>query len=855
MSDPNTHRPPWMGIATKAAVLVLALLLASLVITMRERRVTGGFDEPVTVSVSGIARLVVPTETPKDPDIDPTRWVVQSGSSVIPLDDEDARGLLPGQPVRAKYTAGDGLSGVVRAQGATSPYAPLADRRLLVVPVQWADRPMSATRVADATKTQGDLAAWWGPASGGIEALTVRQAPVLNVTPSKECDDLGVQKQVTDWVNGSELKGWPTNTALLWPENSGCWYRGRGYMPGSFTWMNSTTPMVWAHELGHNMGLPHANGCSWVYPGAKYPVYTPAQPSYVTKCQHVEYFNRYDVMGMASDLGSGYNVQYLNLIGWLGDAQVSTWDGTDRTFQLSLSTNTAGPTRAVRIPSAKLLGSLDEGEFWLQYRAKGNTQFTDDQAGVILMNKPSLDQLNGLALERSGVAGDGTFSWLCPISAKAGSSDANYFLAPGAPFDDRLGRFRITLVSIDAATATVRVQPGPARQMLAAIEVKATPVRDAEGLPTGSVKVEWTANAVVDNSLAEPSIWTASIAGGPSCSVPVFARSCVISRIPRNTPLIVSVTGSGPPGSAVAPGPGLEPVPATPPTVNADFTVGETKAEIRARVEDDGGLPVTSFTVTREDGPSCDATAATCTFTKLPANHTTNFLVQATNGVGQRSKTLQITTERRQPDRPRGSYVTDGATDTITVDAHPLDRWNVTHIEISCYGTKRTNQNARWKLERQLEYSGEPLVLTHDNTVGAIGTCYATALVNIDNEWGGYTMTSDYYLLKNSKNPVGGGDGPGGGTVITVPVPNPITLSVKATRFERGRYVVRWTAKSRDGKTVKVTVPKFGSRKCVYRTRTSCVVVGLRPGKTYSVVFVGKTSSATKKVKFSIKAR
>ena len=860
MSDPNTNRRPWMGVATKVAVFILVLLLVPLVIAARERRATGGFDEPVTVAVSGIARLVVPTETPKDPGIDPTQWVVQSGSSVIPIDDDAARGLLPGQPVRARYTAGEGLEGIVRAQGATSPYAPIADRRLLVVPVQWAERPMSPTRLADTTKTQGDLAAWWGAASGGIETLTVRQAPPLNVTPTKECDDYGVQKQVTEWVKSSEFAGWPTNTALVWPENSGCWYGGLGQMPGSFTWMNSTTPFVWAHEIGHNMGLPHANGCSWEYPGTKYPVYTPAQPSYVTKCRHLEYGNRYDIMGSGGDLGAGYNVQYLNLIGWLGDAQVSTWDGTDRTFQLSLATNTTGASRAVRIPAAKQLGSLDEGEFWVQYRAKGTRQFTDDTAGVILINKPSLDQLKGLAFDRSEVSGYGTFSWLCPISAKAGTWDANYFLVPGAPFDDRLGRFRITLVSIDATTATVRVQPGTARPMLAATDVKATPVQDADGLPTGSVKVEWSAKATVDNSLAEPSIWTASIAGGPACSVPVFARSCIISRIPRNIPLNISVTGSGPPGSAVAPGPSVEPVPATPPAVNADFTVGETKAEIRARIEDDGGLPVTSFTVTREDGPSCDATSAACTFTELPANHTTNFVVQATNSAGQRAKTLQITTERRNPDRPRGSYSTSGTTDTITVDAHPLDRYNVTQIELSCYGVRRKNLNVMWSLEKMLDYSGEPVVLTRDNTVGTIGTCYATALAGVDDAWGGHTMMSNFYTLKRVKSPAAGdgdsgGGGSGGGTVNTVPVPNPITLSVKATRFERGRYVVRWTAKSRDGKSVTVTVPKFGSRKCVYRTRTSCVVVGLRPGKTYSVVFVGKTTAATKKVKFSIKAR
>lgn len=857
MSDPNTNRAPWTGIATKAGAFVITLLLASLVITARESRVTGGFDDPVTVRVSGVARLIVPTEPPKDPDVDPTRWVVQTRSTLIPLDDSDARGLTPGQTVRATYTEGEGLDGIVRAQSVAPSYAPIADRRLLVVPVQWADRPMSATQLANATRTQSEITAWWGAASGGVEALTVRQTPVVNVTPAVVCDDYGVRDQVLAWVKTSEFANWPTNTALLWPENSGCWYGGLGQMPGSFTWMNSTSAKVWVHELGHNMGLPHANACTWEYPGTPYSVFTPAQPSYLSRCRHMEYGNRYDVMGAGNDLSNGFNVQYMNMIGWLADTQVAPWDGGDRTFRLSIATDTAATTRAVKIPAAKLLGSLDEGDYWLQYRAKGPGRYTDDVAGVILMMKPSLDHLSGLKFDKSGLAGYGTFSWLCPISAKAGEWNANYFLSPGVPFDDRLGRFRITLLSIDSSAATLRVQPGPARQLITASDVTATPVSDETGTPTGAVRVDWNAAGLAENTFAEPAIWTAAVGpGGPSCSVPVFARTCTISRVPRNQPLNVTVSATGPPGTGVTVGPTTEPVPITPPLISADSTVSETTAEIRAKVDDDGGLPITSFTVIRENGPACDASTAACIFTDLPSNHTTNFVVQATNGAGQRSRVVPVTTQRRIPAAPVGFYLTDGSTDTITVDAHPLDIHNVTSIDLSCSGPRRNTSYRQWLLEKTFDYTGTPVVLTRDNTVGPISKCYATATARMDAEWGGWSMTGYYALLKRGRAPVdkpeGGTDG---GTVTTVPVDNPITLSVKGTRFERGRYVVRWTARSRDGKTVKVTVPKFGSRKCVYRTRTSCVVVGLRPGKTYSVVFVGKTSTATKKVKFSIKAR
>jgi len=849
MSAPITNRAPWMGIAMRAGAFVLALLLASLVITTHERRVTGGFDEPVTVRVSGVARLIVPTEPPTDPDVDPTRWVVQSGSSIIPLEDEEAAGLVPGQTVRASYTEGEGLDNVVRTRGVARPYAPVADRRVLVVPVQWADRPMSDTRLAAATKTQEELTAWWGPASSGAEAVTMRQTPVLNVTPAEVCDDYGVRTQVLDWVKTSAFAGWPTNTALLWPENSGCWYGGLGEMPGSFTWMNHTHPGIWAHELGHNMGLPHASSCAWETPGPKYPVLTPTVPSYLTKCRTIEYGNRYDLMGGGNNLGEGFNVQYLEKIGWLNPAQVSTWNGTNSTFQLSLFNNSSATTRAVKIPAPTLVGSDNTDNFWLQFRPKGTSNWPDEQAGVIVMMQPSWDYNRNMKF----TAREMSSTFLCPISTTSEIWDAKYFLVPGVPFDDRLGRFRITLVSLDTSVATVKVEPGPARAMVPAFDVNATVLTDDSGTPTGSVTVGWSAASSSDAALAEPSAWTASLSpGGPTCTVAVYARSCTITKVPRNLAFNVAVTGTGPPGSAATAGPAVAPIPPTPPTVDADHTLDETEVEIRARIDDDGGTPVTSFTVTRENGPSCDATASVCRFTDLPANFTTNFVVQATNGAGQRSKVLQITTERRFPDRPVGSYVTKGATDTITIDAHPLDRWNTTHLLLECEGPQRTNPGRAWQLEKEFEYTGNPVVVTRDNKVGAIRGCSASATVRADDAWDGYAMISGWSRLKAGQTPL---VDPGDGTVTTVPVPNPITLSVKATRFERGRYVVRWTAKSRDGKTVRVTVPKFGSRKCVYRTRTSCVVVGLRPGKTYSVVFVGKTSTATKKVTFSIKAR
>lgn len=298
-------------------------------------------------------------------------------------------------------------------------------------------------------------------------------------------------------------------------------------------------------------------------------------------------------------------------------------------------------------------------------------------------------------------------------------------------------------------------------------------------------------------------------------------------------------------------------VPYTPPLVVVDSTVGETSVQLRARVEDDGGAPVTALTITREGGQQCVATAAECSFESLPANRDYAFVARASNPHGTRALNIAVKTLMRRPAAPTGSIMISGSTETITVDAHPLDRFNATNLHVSCWGSE-LGANGLWSIwsaQTAHPYVGEPIVFRRDTTGRKIYECRIRAS-NLEKGMSSTTLITPGVPNTDggNDNPTGGTDGDGG-TVATVPVVNPITISVRAERFARGRYVVRWTAKSRDGRSVKVTVPKFGSRKCVPRTRTSCVVVGLRSGKTYTVVFAGSTSTHTKKVKFSIKAR
>jgi hypothetical protein len=106
---------------------------------------------------------------------------------------------------------------------------------------------------------------------------------------------------------GVDLTGYD-HTAFFFPRTDACPFFGYGEQPGKNTWVNGTSIATFTHELGHNLGTPHASARICTGPDGGRLVLGPA-------CTDLEYGNPFDVMGARLRHTSAYNKA---LAGWLG---------------------------------------------------------------------------------------------------------------------------------------------------------------------------------------------------------------------------------------------------------------------------------------------------------------------------------------------------------------------------------------------------------------------------------------------------------------------------------------------------------------------------------------------------------
>lgn len=789
--------------------------------------------------VSGVVRAIMAT-TAGDTGSPLQEMVLDTGREMISLEENQYEDLNPGEviSVRTEQTLVENVSIKAQVAPLAKTYSPIPDRRLLIVPVQWAGSPFSATRTAALNATVPALKTWWSSVSLGVESLTVNTLPVQDIVVDTTCDYVELGRAALAIAQKFGVTSWFTNISLVLPDENECWWGGLGMMPGEMTWMNSIDVGVFAHELGHNMGLPHANGCI----GS-------TTVSVIQQCRHNEYGDPTDVMGYGEDV-FGYNAAYLRQLGWISDTKIQTWTGGSINVTLSALRNASGATRAVRIPTGTAYNEQGPGEYWIQYR---NESSFWPRSGVYMNLIPTKDHIANAASNVSSTNswGLGLFTWLCDLTPNA-EMDADFEFVVGKKWHDPLGRFSITVTAVSTTSATVNISPSTVLP-IGTQSVSAAPEVDADGKVTGNIRVNWAAVAPAAYSQTEPAQWIATTLDGQSCVASVAVRTCLISGVPRLVPIRVGVVGKNYAGVSTSRSIQLQPLPLSAPSLTLKAAASSSDATVEVTNLDNGGSPISSLSVTVDDKP-CVLSGMTCSVVGLFPNSEYTVTAIAQNAIGSRRAETRVKTSLRIPKNPTVSIIKNGDHYEMRAGVEADEVNNVSRLEVYCGDVQSTWMKfdavrdgvvvalpAVPRAFRDFASSGASSISTRMG-------CHVQAYNEIGRSTSTYKETP---LITMRKSPAGITTGPSSAPDQTAdPSGTPdqtadtyesrfksdFRVSVKKTAAKT--YVVSWksTGLFTTGPKTRVVVPKIKGRPCVRRSSTSCVFRGLKVSSPQKLV-------------------
>jgi hypothetical protein len=804
-------------------------------------------DDTLT-EVSGVVRAIMATSA-GDTGSPLQEMVLDTGREMISLEEHQYENLNPGALTSIPVELSDVEQVSFKAQVAplAKTYSPIPDRRLLIVPVQWAGSSFSAARMATLNATIPALKTWWSSVSLGIETLTVNTLPVQDIAVDTTCDYLELGRAALVIAQKFGVTSWFTNISLVLPDENECWWGGLGMMPGEMTWMNSIDVGVFAHELGHNMGLAHANGCI----GS-------TTVSLIQKCKHNEYGDPTDVMGHGGE-EFGYNAAYLRQLGWISDTKIQTWTGGSVNVTLSALRNASGATRAVRIPMVTTFGEQGPGEYWIQFR---NENSFWPRSGVYMNLIPTTAHIANAASNVSSTNswGLGLFTWLCDLTPNA-EMDGDFEFVMGKKWNDPLGRFSITVTAVSATSATVNISPSTVLPV-GTQSVSAIPEVDADGKVTGNIRVNWDVVAPAAYSQTEPAQWIATTLDGQSCVASVAVRTCLISGVPRLVPIRVGVVGKNYAGVSSPRSFQLQPLPLSAPSLVIKAEATSSDAIVALTSPDNGGSPISSLSVTVDNKP-CVLSGMTCSVAGLYPNSEYTVVAIAQNAIGSRRAEINFKTSLRIPKSPFVSIVKNGDHFEMRAGVEDDEVNNVSRLEVYCGDVQSSWM--KFDAVRDGVVVALPAVPNAFRDFASSGAssrstrmgCHVQASNEIGRSASTYKETP---LITIRKSPAGITTGPSSASDQTADpssasdqtadtyesrFKSDFRVSVKKTAAKT--YVVSWksTGIFTTGPKTRVVVPKIKGRPCVRRTSTSCVFRGLNISKpTKLVVKVYKQSSS-----------